>query len=428
MNLKHFLHTLLLLFSLNIQAVEEICQQLIKRGFPKVYAIKLAPLQKKHPNWYFEPLHVTKLNPKYTWNYVLHQETNAKPSRSLISSGKIFSAYFHPTDQKSYDAGCRRASTQAVAYFLDSRNFLNERDIFQFENLNAPNEISLMAVKSAIAKTFMANAKLENGKTYAEYFCELGKLFNIDPLFLASRTKQEQGLTGTPLISGKCGSLLLRYYKGKIQQENNYSVLTPNKVFAEKDLLKYDGLYNFFNINASGNGRFTIYLNGMKEALNGTPAMTAKWGSPVWNKKYKSLYGGAVKIARRYVNNHQNTRYLQKWNVDFRSKTDKGESRNFWGQYMQNIGAAFSEAVNDYNALKKEGLLDLPYDFLIPVYDGMPPVPSPDPAKGKCPYYKTYSPIKKVQQKNNTSNSQERKKNETTHSFARSFNSLQCFC
>ena len=63
---------------------------------------------------------------------------------------------------------------------------------------------------------------------------------------------------------------------------------------------------------------------------------------------------------------------------------------------MQNIGAAFSEASAEYNALKKENLLHLPYDFLIPVFDGMPQAPSPDPAQGKCIYFKTFSPLHKA--------------------------------
>lgn len=396
MNHKKISCVILFLISICTFAIEEIKQNLIAGGFPADYAEKLAPLQKTHPEWTFEALQITKLNPQYTWNYVLHQETEANPSRTLISVNKAFTAYRHPTDLKSYDAGFRRASVEAAAYFLDPRNFLNERDIFQFKDLSAPGEILPHTVASAIAKTFMADAKLENGKTYTEYFCELGRLFNINPLFLAARVRQEQGLHGTPLIGGKCGTLLLHYYNNKIQHENGYSVLTPDKVFEVSELANFDNLYNFFNINASGNGRFTIYYHAMKEAAGGTPEMSETWGNPAWNTKWKSLYGGALKIARRYINNYQNTRYLQKWNVDFRSKTEKGESRNFWGQYMQNAGAAFSEAVNEYKALQKDNMLNLPYKFLIPVYAGMPELPAPDPANGKCPYYKVYSPLKNI--------------------------------
>lgn len=396
MILKTVLLSVLCSFAANNGNLHDIQQSLMLKGFPQDYAVRIAPLKQKFPSWKFKPLAISKLNPQYSWKYVLHMETDAAPARSLIAGNTAFAAYFHPTDKKLYDAGCHRASTDAVAYFLDPRNFLNERDIFQFENLNAPDEFSTSAVDSMLAKTFMHNAVLENGKSYTQYFCELGKLFNIDPLFLASRAKQEQGIAGTPLISGKCGSLLNKYFQQKTQTVNNLLIMTPEKYSGENDLKKYDGLYNFFNINASGNGRFSIYLNGMKEAAAGTPAMAGQWNSPAWNTKWKSIYGGALKIAGKYINNYQNTRYLQKWNIDPRSKNSKGESRNFWGQYMQNIGAAFSEASAEYNALKKENLLHLPYDFLIPVFDEMPQAPSPDPAQGKCIYFKTFSPLHKA--------------------------------
>lgn len=393
MFLKNFLYIIFVFFlpALCCMADDEAIKKLIADGFPQSYAVKLAEIKKSRPNWTFEALKISELNPKYTWKYVLFQETDASPSRSLVYGNKLFSAYFHKTDKKKYDAGCRRASTAAVAYFLDPRNFLNEQDIFQFEDLNAPKEIPHSAIANALRDSFMEKEKLENGMTYIQYFHHLGKTFSINPVFLASRARQEQGLRGTPLISGKCGTLLLKYYKEKTQRENGISILTPNKTFNEDELKSYDGLYNFFNINATADGRFLICLNGMREAQEGTPAMQFEWSSPAWNTKWKSLFGGAFKIALRYVGNYQNTAYLQKWNVDPRCVAENGGSRNFWGQYMQNIGAAFSESQNAYKAIKKQNLLDLPFHFLIPVYDGMPEAPSPDPANGKCVYYKNHN-------------------------------------
>ena len=141
-------------------AHEKIIRTLMERGFPQYYAEKLALLQKKYPNWYFEPLPVTGLNPQYTWDYVLYMETEKVPSRSLISGKKEFAGYFHPTDLRTYDSGCRRASKEAVAYFLDPRNFLNERDIFQFRNLRHKNKVPLRVIKSALRNTFMENERL----------------------------------------------------------------------------------------------------------------------------------------------------------------------------------------------------------------------------------------------------------------------------
>ena len=395
MAFKRFFYSIFIFFcSLQmIYADDTIITRFKEKGFPPDYAEKLADLKKKHPNWTFEVLYITLLNHKYTWQYVLEQETDAAPERSLISDKKDFSAYFHEKDKKLYDANCRRASAAAVAYFLDPRNFLNEQDIFQFEDLNVSGNIPVSAVENALKGSFMEKEKLENGKTYAEYFCELGNILSINPVFLASRARQEQGLNGTPLVSGKCGTLLLKYYREKTQTENGIQILAPAKEYSEKQLESYNNLYNFFNINATADGRFMICLKGMQEAKEGSPAMSAEWGSPEWNTKWKSLYGGAVKIALKYAGNYQNSAYLQKWNVDPRCIAENGGSKNFWGQYMQNIGAAFSEGQNAYKALKKQNLLDLPFHFIIPVYDGMPDSASPDPANGKCVYYRNHNAV-----------------------------------
>ena len=371
-------------------AESEIIKKLCDDGFPHDYAVQLAPLQKKYPQWTFYALNITKLDKKYDWAYIIYQETDAAPSRSLISGEKSFAPYFHNTDTKLYDAHCRRASVEAVAYFLDPRNFLNERDIFQFEALTYHGKLTPESVKNALKNSFMENGTLENGKSYAEYFYEIGIQLKINPVFLASRAKQEQGLSGTPLISGKCGTMMFEDTEHKKLNNKADSIPDEVKNFTREDFIKYDGLYNFFNIKATSDRRFLIHLKGMQEAQTGTPEMTEIWGAPQWNTKWKSIYGGALKIAEKYVHNHQNTRYFQKWNVDPHSIASNGTSRNFWGQYMQNIGAAFSEAVTTYNALKKQNLIELPFTFIIPVYDNMPQTPSPDPAHGKCVFYRKY--------------------------------------
>ena len=357
-------------------------EKLMLQGFPADYAVKLAWLQQKHPKWQFRVLYISRLNSRYTWDYVLDMESDKAPSRSLVSGNERFKAYFHKSDFNSYDANCRRASRAAVAYFLDPRNFLNERDIFQFADLSFNREITLHAVESALKGTFMAKNKLEDNRSYAQWLYELGKKFNVDPLFLASRVRQEQGAKGTPLISGKCGEVLKELYR-KDFSNRKYN----GSVF---ELSQYNNLYNYFNIDASGNGRFNIYLNGMREAQKGTPQMSKAWGSPSWNTRWKALYGGADKIARRYIYNYQNTLYLQKWNVDFRSRSEKGNSRNFWGQYMQNIGGAFSESSTTYASLVKNGLLEEGFLFMIPVYANMPETASPDPANGSCKFYRNF--------------------------------------
>lgn len=362
-------------------------QHLRSLGFPEDYIEPLYELHLLHPEWSFEPLKVTSLNSKYSWDYVIRMETVDSPKRSLISASPAYTAYRHATNKELYDSGWYQASTAAVEYFMDPRNFLNEKDIFQFEDLSFTPTVTVSQVESALNGTFMERAVLDNGKTYAEYFLEVGKELGINPLHLASRARQEQGKGTSAQISGLGGDKLWYYYSNKIQSEGDRIVYTPATGHTEQELKGYNGLYNFYNINASGTGGFAILLGALKEAKTGTPAMADKWGgSPSWDTKWKSIYGGAYKLCGSYIGNYQNTLYLQKWNVDARSKTATGTSRNFWGQYMQNVGAALSEARNSYNALAANDCLDCPYNFLIPVYSGMP-ASCPDPAAGKCDFY-----------------------------------------
>lgn len=363
-------------------------------GFPDSYVDRLYELHLLHPSWSFEPLMVTQLNSKYTWEYCLYMETDDNPKRSLISASEAFAAYRHSTNTQKYDSGWYQASAAAVSYFMDPRNFLNEKDIFQFEDLSFRDSITVSQVETALAGTFMDGAKLENGYTYAEYFYEVGRELGINPIHLASRARQEQGSGRGAQINGSCGDKLWYYYSNNIQTENGALVYAPSSGYTEAQLKSYNGLYNFFNINASGTGRFAILLGAMKEAETGTASMADKWGgSPSWDTKWKSIYGGAVKLSNSYIGNYQNTLYLQKWNVDNRSKSASGGSRNFWGQYMQNIGAALSEARNSYTSVAAGDCLDCPFTFVIPVYSGMPDASCPDPAAGKCEYYAT-SPSK----------------------------------
>lgn len=372
-----------------VPQITDYRSSLIARGFPDSYADALTYLHLIHPSWSFEPLKVTKLNSKYTWSYVLDMETENSPSRSLISGDPAYTAYRHKTNKTLYDSGYYQASAAAVSYFLDPRNFLNEKDIFQFEDLAFNQTVTVSQVEAVLVGTFMAGAKLENGKTYAEYFFEVGKELGISPVHLAARARQEQGVAGSSAhLSGLAGDKLWYYYSNKIQSEDGSLVSAPESGYTEDELKSYNGLYNIYNINAAGTGRFAITLGAMKEAETGTPSKAADWGgSGKWDTKWKAIYGGAYKLCNSYIGNYQNTLYLQKWNVDNRSKSSTGSSRNFWGQYMQNIGGAFSEARTSFNSIASNGCLDCPYSFVIPVYSGMPSNVCADPAGGACATY-----------------------------------------
>ena len=355
-------------------------QELIAAGFPEDYAAPLTELHLLHPNWSFVPLDITSQNAKHTWSYVIDQETKTE-DLNLISKSSTYQAYWHSTNRNEPEAGYYQPSRGAVEYFMDPRNFLNETDIFQFYDLSEAESAGLDAVEAVLDGTFMENTLLENGKTYAQYFYELGKEIGINPIFLAVKVRQEQGVGGTsPIISGTCGTLLNGYYVNQTQKtEGGKNILPPAGGYTSDELLALNGYYNFFNIKASGAGVFQIYENAMNRAIVGTESMTDAWGgSPSWNTRWKSIYGGAYFLKTSYIDRYQSTIYLQKFNVDARS------GRTFWGQYMASIYGAMNESRSLYQSFASIGTIDSDCTFLIPVYEGMPPKPCADPASGTC--------------------------------------------
>lgn len=353
---------------------------LMAKGFPQDYAEKLAELKLAHPTWNFEPLLVSELDSRFVFEYIIDKETK-KPDINLVYDDKQFEAFFDPDNNKKYDNGhWRSPSRAAVEYFMDPRNFLNERDIFQFEDLGYGDRDYETGVRWIISDTFMDGMILESGVSMMEYILEVGKELSVSPVHIAARIRQEQGVGGkSDMISGLAGDRLLYYYENKIyENEDGGLVNAPASGHTPEGLLSYNGYYNFFNIGASGTGMFYIYLNGMKKAKTGTPEMASEWGgSAAWNTREKAIYGGVYVIKTNYIDYYQSTPYLQKFCVDPRSPSP------FAHQYMQNVSGALTEGRNSYRSYKEAGLLESELTFLIPVYEGLPEQPCPDLTEGK---------------------------------------------
>lgn len=354
-------------------------EELLEKGFPKDYATALTELHLLHPTWEFTPLMISEQDAKHTWSYVIDRETEVE-DRNLISKNSLYSAYWHEVNRNESETGYYQPSRATVEYFMDPRNFLNESDIFQFYDLAADPDASLGAIEAVLMGTFMEGTTLENGKTYAQTFLEIGEMLGVNPVYLAVKVRQEQGVLGSsPIISGVCGSLLLDYYRNQTQKTENGKDVIPPTTASEDALLSLDGYYNYFNIKASGTGVFEIYQSAMEAAKLGTAAFADDWGgSPAWNTRWKSLYGGAYFLKSGYIDRYQSTIYLQKFNVDNRS------GRTFWGQYMASVFGAMNEGRLLYQSFASIGALDTSCTFLIPVYAQMPELPAPDPANSTC--------------------------------------------
>ncbi len=339
--------------------LESVKAELLAAGFPEDYAEPLAKLQLEHPTWKFNPINITELSGgKYTWTYVIDAETEDDENNTVDNS--YSDALDYAIDDKPVESGIWfRATRQTVEFFMDPRNFLDERMIFMFENLGKSYGDRTKAVDHVLRGTFMFKKKIPdpgNELTYAQWFSQVGDELGISPLVLAARLRQEQGVEGdSPMIAGKCGSVLWDYY-------SNGTNNAPSEGYTKEQLEAYNGYYNYFNIDATGNGYFNVFLAGMKEA--------EKHG---WKSGKDAIKGGAAKLKSRYIDDYQQTLYFQKFNVDARSK------RNFWGQYMQGVEAAYAEAKSTSSALYKADMMDLPFEFDIPIYSEMPAAPCPDP-------------------------------------------------
>lgn len=344
------------------------CNALREAGFPEDYLEGLCALQILYPAWQFTPLPITALSRErgldYTFPKVLEEECGVW-ERSLIPASEALSPY-RSTSGGQTDTGAWCASREAVAYFLDPRNALTRRGVFQFLSLSyegrGGEEAVARVLEGCAAKSVIS----------LEALCRIGKEAGVEPLFLAVRLRQEQGQEGNPLLFGRAGTLLSRWYRDGVQREGARLVLAPTSGRDTALLLSLDGYFNPFNASAGGEGAFAVYENGARHAQ--------KMG---WDTVEKALLGGAKKIAEEYVARYQSTLYLQKWNVDPRSCGENGATRNFWGQYMQNVAAAKTEGDLLFSLYEETGLLSQPLHFLIPVYEELPSAPCPDPAQGR---------------------------------------------
>lgn len=325
-------------------------KDLQQQGFPSSYITPLMTLHKQYPQWEFEAFK-TGLN----WNDAVAAES--KVGLNLLSNSKSYDwkstaagAYDWKTDKfVVYDGSTWvTASQKAVRYYMDPRNFLDDRGILQFESLKYRSDVQTQnGVENVLKNTPMYKKTFkytnDNNKSvtvyYSKAFMEAAAASQVSPYHLASRSKQEVVISSTMMSSSVSGNV-----DG------------------------YKGIYNFYNIGAS-NGANAV-KNGLKWASTGTDY------SRPWTNRYRSIYGGACYIGKQYINAGQNTLYLQKFNVT--------ATRRYDHQYMANIEAPNSEATKTSAAYGSDKE-NTPIVFSIPVYNNMPASACPMPSGGANP-------------------------------------------
>lgn len=136
-------------------------------------------------------------------------------------------------------------------------------------------------------------------------------------------------------------------------------------------------MYNFYNIGATSSSEpLGAIKNGLRFARDGKNAsedIKRKYLIP-WNTKEIAIKGGSIFIGASYINVGQDTIYLQKFAVN-----DERAEYMFWHQYMTNVLAPYSESKSIYTGYVKSNLLEMPMNFIIPIYNNMPEIPIQSP-------------------------------------------------
>ena len=311
--------------------------------FPDSYKTKLRALHKQHPNWKFRAKELP-----FTWQQALDEQC-ANVNANLV--GSEFPESYKAVQSGTYDfinhlykgkdgMNWVAASRQAVAYYMDPRNWLTEDYIFMFEPHTYDGTYQTQSLVSSILSG-TALPKLNSNS--AAYYVEAGKKYNISPVYLASKTRVELGSSDYMVRGQKVTST----YDGKTYPS-----------------------YNPYNIGASDSASGNAAYKGLVWAVSGKT-----YGRP-WNTLQKGIAGGADCIAEDFVGDNQYTSYTERYNVY------NGLSSIGTHQYMTSIYAPKTEASVTQNTFSGFGVLDKAFTFEIPVYKSMPSSAAAKPGAG----------------------------------------------
>ncbi len=357
-------------FGTSVQAAT-VEENLKSAGFPDSYISDLATLQKAHSNWKFVAFK-TGLN----FDDAVAGELKSTPT----------------TEDNLRD-------------YLDPRNWLNEKYVFQFESIKKSDATQSVSSVNAILKgTWMANSeityfdtqgkskKVSDVATYADAMIKASNDTNMSANYIAAKIRQENGGT-TYSATAVCGTKppfqgIFNYFNiGAYTTAMDGLAWAAGFMKASKDTCLYDSTTNgsviatvtsgqrMTYVSESGNYyRVTLYTELADGKYDdGDTGYILKsdvntnyfnYGRP-WTDPYKAIYYGAKYIANGYLT-YQFTMYLQKYNVNAQSGS------LYSHEYMTNVSGAASEGYHLYSGYLNAGLLNSPHTFYIPVFNNMP--------------------------------------------------------
>lgn len=325
----------------NDDTIDNYKEKLTEAGFPESYHPYLLEIHARHPNWNFI---AEKLEIDFEDAVIGESGIGA----SLLQ-GSAFNKNYLSTSSHSYnlwtdtyseyesEPGYYNASKEAIAYYMDPRNYLNEKYIFTFETLGYSQNHTSDVISSIIdSQNFWPgvysyyekdDAIQDTKGNISDDIVDVSLNVGISAVHVASRIKQE--ISGLEIGDSRIGGGFT--YNGT----------------------SYSNYYNFFNIKSRCSNCSSIYAGYAFEKS--------------WNTPYKGIHGGASFMYDGYISLNQDTIYYEKFDVS----TIDG---HYTHQYMQNLAAPAQEGGIKYNGYV-DGLvsyLDTGITFVIPVYDDMP--------------------------------------------------------
>lgn len=379
--------------------LESYEEKLVRQGFPKSYVESLAELHEKYPEWEFVPM-ITGLD----WQKSVDGERN--PHKKQLIESVVQSSY------KCICSSCKgviqekpnwvSASEEAVKYYMDPRNFLTEKHIFQFESTVYDSSHTKAGVEAILKSTWMYDSEIKylntvgDTKTYKEdgvaikysdAIMKAAKDSGMSAYYLASKIVQEVGSSSASNAGGSSGKNapyngIYNYYnigaytgasdglkwangflkaakEATLYKSADTSSSKVVTVPSNNELYYISKSGDFYKVSTKVGG--TTYNGYMQKS--DVSAYTS-YGRP-WTNPYKTIYNGAQYIFDSFGDT-QYTGYLQKFNVNPKSETLYGH------EYMANIRAAAAESEKTYNAYVAMDILESEKVFCIPVFKNMP--------------------------------------------------------
>lgn len=382
----------------NTNDMEFFVEEMKAQGFPSSYIQYLQLLHLEYPTWTFNAF-----NTGLDWNEAVAGERSPH-SKQLIENNV----------QSSFMCSCSKcsgviqeyprwvsASQEAVEYYMDPRNFLDEKHIFSFESTRFSEYQTIEGVEAILNGTWMHNAAItyfdadgnlkyytENGVNikYSEAIFRAARDSGQSAYYLASRIYQEVG-GKTATAGGASGENspfygIYNYYNigaytgardglewanGYMESRTNAPLYASASTTAQLKVTVPAGYELYFEGTSGNFYKVSVIVNGSTYegfVPKSYVSISTTYGRP-WTDPYKSIYYGAIYINEGF-SEYQYTNYLQKFNVNAAS------GNLYYHEYMGNIRAVESESVNTYSAYVDAGLMEIPKVFSIPVFNNMP--------------------------------------------------------